>query len=183
MARRRGSKHGRRWRNRSRRSGRDGVELLVCGRPGHRVIGCRTSHSSVPCSPASTATCWGSRARHRRAACAADRVSSSCPASWARSSAPRGKIFDDVLWLDPIDIAAGHLTELSLAHGPTEHMPLGVILCHGGQPLGGKMVGAAASRQSAQRLARRRPDRDAGRRQGRRETGPRSVRARSTAIC
>ena len=40
----------------------------------------------------------------------------------------KGKIFDDVLWLDPIDIAAGHLTELSLAHGPTEHVPLGVIL-------------------------------------------------------
>jgi pimeloyl-ACP methyl ester carboxylesterase len=40
----------------------------------------------------------------------------------------KGRILDDVLWLDPVDIAAGHLTELSLAHGPTKHVALGVIL-------------------------------------------------------
>ncbi|MEO8429492.1 MAG: alpha/beta fold hydrolase, partial [Verrucomicrobiota bacterium] len=36
--------------------------------------------------------------------------------------------FDDVIWVDPIDIAAGHLTTLSLIPGPTRHKALGVIL-------------------------------------------------------
>jgi CHAT domain-containing protein/pimeloyl-ACP methyl ester carboxylesterase len=39
-----------------------------------------------------------------------------------------GKLFDDVIWIDPISIGAGRLVDLSLAHGPTKHQPLGVVL-------------------------------------------------------
>ncbi|MBI3390892.1 MAG: alpha/beta fold hydrolase [Deltaproteobacteria bacterium] len=40
----------------------------------------------------------------------------------------RGKLLDDVIWIDPISIGAGRLVDLSLAHGPTKHQPLGVVL-------------------------------------------------------
>ena len=40
----------------------------------------------------------------------------------------RAFFFDDVIWIDPIDIAAGHLTALSLIPGPVRHKALGVIL-------------------------------------------------------
>ena len=35
---------------------------------------------------------------------------------------------DDVIWVDPIDIAAGHLTSLALIPGPSRNKALGVIL-------------------------------------------------------
>jgi pimeloyl-ACP methyl ester carboxylesterase len=41
----------------------------------------------------------------------------------------KGRLFiDDVIWVDPIDIASGHLTTLSLIPGPVRHTALGVIL-------------------------------------------------------
>jgi pimeloyl-ACP methyl ester carboxylesterase len=40
----------------------------------------------------------------------------------------RPLFFDDVIWVDPIDIAAGQLTTLSLIPGPARHKALGVIL-------------------------------------------------------
>jgi pimeloyl-ACP methyl ester carboxylesterase len=39
----------------------------------------------------------------------------------------RGRLLDDVLWLDPIEIAAGHLTRLALPRG-SRLSPLGVML-------------------------------------------------------
>jgi pimeloyl-ACP methyl ester carboxylesterase len=39
-----------------------------------------------------------------------------------------GRLFDDVLWIDPIDIAAGRLKELSLTHGRPGVSALGVLL-------------------------------------------------------
>ncbi len=40
----------------------------------------------------------------------------------------RAFFFDDVIWVDPIDIAAGQLLSLSLIPGPVRHKALGVIL-------------------------------------------------------
>lgn len=37
-------------------------------------------------------------------------------------------LFDDVIWIDPVDIIAGHLRELSLVDGREDIEPLGVIL-------------------------------------------------------
>lgn len=39
----------------------------------------------------------------------------------------RGKLLDDVLWLDPVEVAAGHLTRLALPRG-ARLVPLGVML-------------------------------------------------------
>ena len=39
----------------------------------------------------------------------------------------RGKLLDDVIWLDLIEVAAGHLTRLALPRG-ARLMPLGVML-------------------------------------------------------
>ena len=39
----------------------------------------------------------------------------------------RGKLLDDVIWLDPIEVAAGHLTRLALPRG-NRLAPLGVML-------------------------------------------------------
>ena len=39
----------------------------------------------------------------------------------------RGKLLDDVIWLDPIEVAAGHLTRLALPRG-ARLVPLGVML-------------------------------------------------------
>jgi pimeloyl-ACP methyl ester carboxylesterase len=41
---------------------------------------------------------------------------------------PRSIIGDDTVWIDPVDIAAGHLTELALIPGPSRHASLGVVL-------------------------------------------------------
>src|SRR5262249_35728229 len=41
---------------------------------------------------------------------------------------PRKLFLDDVLWIDPIDIAAGNLKSWALIPGPTKHEALGVIL-------------------------------------------------------
>jgi len=39
----------------------------------------------------------------------------------------RGKLLDDVIWLDPVEVAAGHLTRLALPRG-ARLVPLGVML-------------------------------------------------------
>src|SRR5437773_5033469 len=39
-----------------------------------------------------------------------------------------GLLFDDVLWLDPIDVAAGRLVDLALNSGRSKYVALGVIL-------------------------------------------------------
>jgi len=41
---------------------------------------------------------------------------------------PRFKIFDDVLWIDPIDIARGQLIELALNGAVTKYKAVGVVL-------------------------------------------------------
>ena len=41
---------------------------------------------------------------------------------------PRPFFLDDVVWIDPIDIAFGKLTALALQPGPMQHQALGVIL-------------------------------------------------------
>src|SRR5437773_1086360 len=41
---------------------------------------------------------------------------------------PRPFLLDDVIWIDPIDIAAGRLTDLALIPGPPRHRALGVVL-------------------------------------------------------
>jgi pimeloyl-ACP methyl ester carboxylesterase len=41
---------------------------------------------------------------------------------------PRKLFLDDVLWIDPLDIAAGNLRSLALIPGPARHDALGVIL-------------------------------------------------------
>ena len=40
----------------------------------------------------------------------------------------RGLLFDDVLWIDPVDVAAGRLVELALTSGQVKYVALGVIL-------------------------------------------------------
>src|SRR6185503_1985383 len=40
----------------------------------------------------------------------------------------RGKLLDDVIWIDPIDIAAGNLPELALRGKASRIEPLGVVL-------------------------------------------------------
>lgn len=39
-----------------------------------------------------------------------------------------GRLFDDTLWIDPVDLITGRLSELALANGPGVIRPLGVIL-------------------------------------------------------
>lgn len=39
-----------------------------------------------------------------------------------------GGLLDDVIWADPLDIAAGHLSELSLRNGSPDIVPVGVML-------------------------------------------------------
>jgi hypothetical protein len=41
---------------------------------------------------------------------------------------PRLLVFEDVLWIDPIDIARGKLVELTLNSTPTKYGPVGVVL-------------------------------------------------------
>ena len=40
----------------------------------------------------------------------------------------RGAIFDDTIWIDPIEVIAGHLTELQLKLGNGGIVPIGVLL-------------------------------------------------------
>lgn len=40
----------------------------------------------------------------------------------------QGRIFDDVVWIDPIDIGLGNLTDLALGQTATHYEPLGVVL-------------------------------------------------------
>jgi hypothetical protein len=86
------------------------------------------SNISAPsCTPSSRSSRARSRAGlrsepHRGAAC------TSCPASWVRSlaSSAAAKRPNDILWLDPIDIAFGRLTELKL-NGESRIVPLGAM--------------------------------------------------------
>ena len=41
---------------------------------------------------------------------------------------PRPFFLDDVIWIDPIDIARGELTSLALLPGAAKHQALSVIL-------------------------------------------------------
>ena len=66
-----------------------------------------------------------------RGAFAVGRRSSSSPASWARRSGPAHapRVFDDVYWFDPVDIAAGHLTAAGArSRCAARFQPLGVML-------------------------------------------------------